>query len=196
MTNQKRQISKGTVASAEPSEREYVVWDTAIQGFGLRVRPTGAKSFIYVYRDGAGRAGKVKRVTIKADNPEVARVKAKALASAYHGGGDPAADKAKARKSKTTVAAMLDRFLTDYVDRELKPKTSARLSEDCRENLEAEARHVAVADLAKRMWLKPIRRCARRRHRRRSPSACCHQPCRRPRNGDCGLRAPIPPVSA
>ena len=135
MTNQKRQISKGTVASAEPSEREYVVWDTAIQGFGLRVRPTGAKSFIYVYRDGAGRAGKVKRVTIKADNPEVARVKAKALGVGLSrrrrpGGGQGQGEEVENDRRRDA------RSLPDRLCRpaSLSPKTESGLSEDRREN--------------------------------------------------------------
>src|SRR5262245_25211846 len=126
MANQKAKITKGVAAEAEITGKEYVVWDTAIQGFGLRVRPSGAKSYVFVYRSPGGRAGKVRRVTIKASTPDNARAMAKVLAAQHHGGGDPAKVKAEGRKKGTTVADVLDRFLTDHVGdpEKIKPKTA------------------------------------------------------------------------
>ena len=51
MENQARhRITKTVVSQAKPTGREYVIRDTEIQGFGLRVRPSGAKSFIHRFR--------------------------------------------------------------------------------------------------------------------------------------------------
>ena len=126
MQNQKRRITKAIVAAAQPANREYVIWDNALPGFGLRVRPSGTKSYVFTYRSPGGRAGKVKRVTINATMPEQARTKAKALAAQYHGGRDPAEAKAEARRKAAapTVGALLDRFIIDHADKELKPKTA------------------------------------------------------------------------
>lgn len=130
MENQKVRISKTVVAGAEPSDRDYILWDTAIPGFGLRVRKTGGKSFIFAYRTSGGRAGKWQRTTIKADNPEVARERAKALAAEHYAGADPAADKADAKreaereKLTPTVGDVLDRFVNDHARENLKAKTA------------------------------------------------------------------------
>ncbi|MER9014502.1 tyrosine-type recombinase/integrase [Mesorhizobium sp. M0898] len=131
MENRTR-ITNTTVADALPLAKEYVIWDAAISGFGLRVRPTGGKSYIFTYRTAGGRAGRVQRVTIgnalklKADP---AREQAKALAGQYHGGGNPAADvgaeklEATAQRNAPTVAQALDRFIKDHAKVTLKEKT-------------------------------------------------------------------------
>ena len=124
--NQKRKITKTVIAGAKPATREYVIWDAVIPGFGLRIRPSGATSFIFVYRTTGGRGGKVRRVTIRATNAEAARAEAKALSGKHHGGADPAETKAALRHkaASPTVGDLLDRFLTDHVDRDLKPVTA------------------------------------------------------------------------
>jgi hypothetical protein len=45
---------------------EFTVWDETVTGFGVRVRPTGAKSYVVVYRAGSGRGAPVRRYTIAA----------------------------------------------------------------------------------------------------------------------------------
>ena len=125
----RRRLTKAVVEAAEPGAVEYTIWDSAIPGFGLRVRPTGAKSYVFVYRTAGGRAGKTKRVTVKAASVDGARDQAKALSGKHHSGDDPAAEKAEARreaereKLTPTVGDVLDRWLKEYVDEHLKPKT-------------------------------------------------------------------------
>ena len=58
-------ITKRTVDALKTTGREYVQWDEELKGFGVRVRPSGAKSFIAVYRTG-GRNTPLRRVTIGA----------------------------------------------------------------------------------------------------------------------------------
>ena len=43
-----------------------MLWDDSVSGFGVRVRATGAKSYVVVYRAGAGRGAPVRRYTIAA----------------------------------------------------------------------------------------------------------------------------------
>lgn len=38
-------ITKRTVDALRANESEFTVWDNAVTGFGVRVRPTGAKSY-------------------------------------------------------------------------------------------------------------------------------------------------------
>ncbi len=43
-------ITKRTVDSLKAAKSDYVRWDGDLKGFGVRVRPSGAKSFVAVYR--------------------------------------------------------------------------------------------------------------------------------------------------
>jgi len=129
MPSQKVKLTKTVVAEAMPGPKDYMLWDTRVAGFGLRVRPTGSKSFVFVYRSAGGRNGTPKRVTIKASNPDVAFARAKELAGQYHGGADPAAEKAAKKvevanaRNALRVSVVLDRFITDHAKEKLAPKT-------------------------------------------------------------------------
>lgn len=150
MQSRRQKLTKSLVTSAEPELREYVVWDTVVAGFGLRVRPSGARSFVFVYRSPGGRAGKVRRVTISAANPDAARIRAKKLAGEHHGGGDPASAKALARRKAATptVADLLDQFLTDHADKELRPKTAFEYRRIIEKILTPRLGHLAIDAIA------------------------------------------------
>lgn len=49
-TNRKK-LTKALIASFEPLEKEYAVWDTECPAFGVRVLPSGTKSFFVFYRN-------------------------------------------------------------------------------------------------------------------------------------------------
>jgi hypothetical protein len=57
-------LTKRGVDGARPAIFRYVVWDTEIRGFGLRVEPSGRKTFIARYRVGGGRSGIQRQATI------------------------------------------------------------------------------------------------------------------------------------
>ena len=73
-------ITKRTVDALQSTGREFTAWDDTVSGFGVRVRPTGAKSYVVGYRAGTGRGAPVRRYTIAAVGkitPELARARAK-----------------------------------------------------------------------------------------------------------------------
>ena len=43
-------LSEEAIANAKPRASEYTIWDEEFSGFGLRVRPSGYKSFVLLYR--------------------------------------------------------------------------------------------------------------------------------------------------
>ena len=68
-------ITKRTVDALEPRDREHVLWDDEIKGFGVRVRPSGRKTYIVKYRD-RGCAVKVTIGPHGAISPAAARARA------------------------------------------------------------------------------------------------------------------------
>ena len=53
-THAPKRLSKRVADAAKPEGREYIVWDTDLRGFGLKVLPSGRKSFLLKYRTKAG----------------------------------------------------------------------------------------------------------------------------------------------
>jgi Arm DNA-binding domain len=77
-----QRITKRVVDNLKIKPKEYAVWDAQMPGFGVRVRPTGAMSYIVVYRAGSGRGAPVRRFTIAGvgkTTPENARQRAQAM---------------------------------------------------------------------------------------------------------------------
>jgi integrase len=124
MTNGR--ITKRVVDALKPQAREFAVWDSKLPGFGVRVRPTGAMSYVVVYRAGSGRGAPVRRYTIanvgKA-TPEGARRRAKAILGAVAHGHDPAAEKTTERGT-LTVSGLADRFMSEHVEQKRKLGTA------------------------------------------------------------------------
>ena len=44
-------LTKRFVERVAPADKDLVVWDDALPGFGLRVKPTGVRSYIIQYRN-------------------------------------------------------------------------------------------------------------------------------------------------
>jgi integrase len=120
-------ITKRVVDSLRPRTTEFTVWDGKMPGFGVRVRPTGAMSYIVVYRAGSGRGAPVRRYTIAGVGkiaPESARNRAQALLGSVAHGHDPAGQKATER-GVPSVAELADRFMAEHVEPKRRPGTTA-----------------------------------------------------------------------
>ncbi len=110
-------ITKRTVDALNTTGREYVHWDGELTGFGVRVRATGSKSYIAVYRTG-GRNAPQRRVTIGAVGKietDKAREEAKTIIREAELGHDRAAERARARK-EMNVAQLCDLYLEEGCD--------------------------------------------------------------------------------
>lgn len=120
-----QRITKRTVDALRSNGCEFTMWDDAISGFGVRVRTTGAKSYVVVYRAGTGRGAPVRRYTIAAVGkitPDRARTRAKIILGAVAHGHDPANQKTVERGTPT-VAELADRFMADHVQTKRKART-------------------------------------------------------------------------
>jgi integrase len=120
-------ITKRHVDALLPTNREYFVWDRDLKGFGLRVQPTGEKSYVVKYRPGGGRKAPTRRVTlgrVGTITPDEARKLAKVKLGSVAYGLDPAAVKA-AERGALTLKELADLFLSEHVEAKRKPATAS-----------------------------------------------------------------------
>jgi integrase len=121
-----QKITKRIVNAIKPNCSEYTLWDSLVTGFGIRVRSSGAKTYVVVYRAGSGRGAPVRRFTIAAVGkiaPEAARARAKAILGSVVHGHDPAHQKTTERQTPS-MAELADRFMTDHVEAKRKSGTA------------------------------------------------------------------------
>ena len=116
-------ITKRIVGTLAPGERERVVWDDDLKGFGVRVHPTGRKVYIVKTR-WRGRAVKVTIGPHGAVTPAEARTRAAEIVSDARAGRDPAAASRKDAKAPT-MRELGRRFLDEYVPAHCKASTAA-----------------------------------------------------------------------
>ena len=78
------------IEALEPAASPWIAWDDKVTGFGVRVQPSGAKSFIVNFRSGKG--GPLKRMVIARVGqmlPGQARLRARAIIERAARGEDP-----------------------------------------------------------------------------------------------------------
>jgi hypothetical protein len=117
-------ISKETVDHALPGASRYIVWDKRLTGFGLRVEPSGTKTYIVRYRAGGGRRGVLRQFKIGTHGkltPDQARKEAGRRLAEAELGGDPQAVRI-AKREELTVSELCDLYLAEGVDGK-KPST-------------------------------------------------------------------------
>lgn len=111
-------VTKRAVDALKPAERDSFLWDEDLRGFGVKVTPKGARSYVYQFRLG-GREAKTRRYTIGAHGspwtPTTAREEAERLARLVSQGVDPGeADKLRRRVAVDyAFAAYAKRFHED-----------------------------------------------------------------------------------
>lgn len=121
-------LTKRAVDATQPTSRTYIVYDSTLPGFGLRITPTGCKSFVVEYRpNGGGRRSPTRRMTLGSANtltPDQARRAARDILSVARLGEDPAAARSKRRKTPT-FREFVERYLYEEASAKLKPGTLA-----------------------------------------------------------------------
>src|SRR5258708_8638828 len=84
-------ITKRIVEAADAREKDYLIWDDELPGFGLRVFSSGKRSYVIQYRT----RGRSRRYTIGLHGawaPETARREARGQLGRGAGGYDPVDD--------------------------------------------------------------------------------------------------------
>jgi integrase len=107
-------LTKRTIDTIKAGPTEYSIWDQEVPGFGIRVRPSGAMSYLAMYRTG-GRNSPLRKVTIGSVGkltPEEARAAARKILAKAELGEDTAEQLANARKAET-IAELCDLYFSE-----------------------------------------------------------------------------------
>jgi integrase len=112
-------ITKASIDAAQPGEKDRLLWDDRLSGFGCKVTPKGSKVFVYQYRLG-GRGSPARRYTIGKYGPitaEQARREAEMLALKVAQGVDPQSVKVEKARIAVDLAfsAYVDQFHGNYL---------------------------------------------------------------------------------
>ena len=106
-------LTQRSIASLNPlSAGDVFAWDDELPGFGIRVKPSGHKSYLIQYREGL----RTRRMTLGACSLfklEQARERARRMLVAAKDGKGPAAER-DAAKAALTVRELSKRYLTEY----------------------------------------------------------------------------------
>lgn len=116
MATRREKLTKGVVSAAKPAASRYMIWDTDVKNFGLRVMPTGARSYIVRFRIGKHRSARERLVTIgEADQftPQAARAKAREFQVNGRLGIDLDEELRKATAAPMTVSDAIDKWIKE-----------------------------------------------------------------------------------
>ncbi len=106
-------LTKIVAESASPRASRYTLWDDALPGFGLRVEPSGTRSWVAKYRaEGGGRAAPQRLVSLgryPSVSVQDARSQASKILAAASLGQDPAA-KLAAKRRELRVEQLVDLY--------------------------------------------------------------------------------------
>ncbi len=114
-------LTKRVVDALKAETKDYFIWDTQIAGFGIRIMPSGAKTYQAQYRKG----GRTRRVSVGRHGKitvDEARKLAKEIMGQVAKGENPAEDISQHRKAPT-IAVLCERFFQSHVMERCKPST-------------------------------------------------------------------------
>lgn len=126
-------FTKTSVERIEPSTEDVVVWDEGLPGFGVRVKPTGVRSYMVQYRN--RHTGASKRMTIGQHGPlltfDQAKRQARTILADAMRGEDPVEERRTARKAPTVAV-----LAADYLERHAVPSKRPKSVRDDRSMLD------------------------------------------------------------
>ena len=128
-----QKLTKTAIEGFSHAETDYLVWDAELPGFGVRVKPSGIKSYVIQYRNRA--TGASRRKTIGQHGPLLtfhkAREQARIILADALRGNNPVADDRAIR-----AAATMKELAAEYLDQHALPKKRARSVENDRSMLD------------------------------------------------------------
>jgi integrase len=128
-------LTKRTIDALKPARlRDTFLWDGELRGFGVRVKPSGTKTFMIQYRNLEGRTRRCVIGQYGVLTVEQARDRAQKKLAAVIDGADPSAERHAIRQD-LTISALCDWYLTEaeagrLIGRNRRPIKASSLSGD------------------------------------------------------------------
>jgi integrase len=119
-------LTKRVVDTIRPDpvgRRDVFAWDSELRGFGVRMKPSGAATYLVQYRNKEGRTRRLAIGKLGTLTPDEARGLARDKLVEATKGADPSAER-HAVKTAMTVAELCDLYLSEGTGR-IKPSTLA-----------------------------------------------------------------------
>lgn len=116
-----QKLTKRFIESVSPDlEKEILVWDSELKGFGVRIFPTGRRTYFVQYRNQFGGTRRKKIGVHGIITAELARDEAKKLLGEVAKGEDPSKEHQEAKK-KQTMAELCKEYLEVYAKTKKRP---------------------------------------------------------------------------
>ena len=142
-------VTKRMVDALKPApDRDQLLWDDEIPGFGVRCRPSGAKSYFLKYRTQGGRQHWLTLGLHGPLTPEQARKTARREKAAIADGGNPSRERQRKRR-EATIAAVADRYLAEHVATHNKASTAAEARRIVETRIKPKLGAIKITDLTR-----------------------------------------------
>ena len=126
-------LSKTVVERIKAADQDVVVWDNTLPGFGVRVKPSGVRSYIIQYRN--RNTSTSRRLTIGQHGPLLTLDQAKKQARAMLADAMRGEDPVEIRKTARRAPSITD-LAVDYMERHAVPKKRPKSVRDDRAMLD------------------------------------------------------------
>jgi len=116
----KAKLTKGAIDNASAGEADRWLFDNEVPGFGVRIQPSGRKTYVLRYRN-SDRTQRKHTIGRCCDMPpDQARALARKIYATIADGKDPAAERADARTAPT-IKELSERYLKEHAEPYKKP---------------------------------------------------------------------------
>ena len=143
-------ITKRSVDTQKTPNKTTYIWDEDLSGFGVKLLPSGRKTYLVQYRIG-GRTGRTRRVSLGVHGnvtAEIARTEAKKLLGQVAIGIDPLAKRDEMKEAQTVVE-ILQIFMTNHVCVKLALNTQVNYESIIRLHIPAHFKKMFIQDVTR-----------------------------------------------
>jgi integrase len=142
-------LTKRTVDTIQATDTDTVHWDDELAGFGLRVKPSGVRSYLVQYRTKEGRSRRYTLGKHGVLTPDEARQMARNVLALVSKGGDPA-ELAKETRIAPTIADLAERYQKEWAGRHKEASSAGLDATNLRSHIIPQLGNKKVAAVTKR----------------------------------------------